>query len=422
MQKERICPIMKQSECFIVSYCKNKDVKRTKERIAKQMIQCRKAIPEENDEIIDFINYVFSQNERPHDFKKLLPKLYGDSRNYAGIHYLLREDDKIKALICAMPIEYSIYGNELNACCIGMVSVHPYARSKGYMKLLMKEALTDIKSQGYHYVFLGGQRQRYEYFGFEPSGIQMEFNLTSDNARHGLTQADCTPVKIVPLTTEELLDKAYSFYEAQPVHAHRNREDFYDILSTWGCVPYGIIVNYEFSGYLTMSSNGWIPELLLVDKKHYSPVLKALFTFIGKEQFSLLAAPYDFNKINYLQNIAESHKITTSESFKVFNWKQVILTFLGLKSKLEYLAEGVLRIGIEDSIYEIKVRANIPSVHKTSKEADFSMTELTATRLLLSQIGSYGLKDYTAGLAPEQLNCISSWFPLPLTAIPVDCC
>ncbi len=137
------------------------------------MIQCRKAIPEEYDEIIDFINYVFSQNERPHDFKKLLPKLYGDSRNYAGIHYLVKEDDKIKALICAMPIEYNIYGNGIKACCIGMVSVHPYARSKGYMKRLMKEVLTDIKNQGYHYVFLGGQRQRYEYFGFEPSGIQM---------------------------------------------------------------------------------------------------------------------------------------------------------------------------------------------------------------------------------------------------------
>lgn len=412
----------KQSEGFIARNCRNKDVKRTKERIAKQMIQCRKAIPDEKDEIIDFINYVFSQNERPHDFKKLLPKLYGDSRNYAEIHYLVKEDDKIKALICTMPIEYSIYGNEIKACCIGMVSVHPYARNKGYMKRLMKEALTDIKNQGCHYVFLGGQRQRYEYFGFEPSGIQMEFYLTSDNARHGLTHTDSIPVKIVPLTTEELLDKAYSFYVAQPVHAHRSREDFYDILSTWDCIPYGIIVNYEFSGYLTMSPDGWIPELLLADTKHYSAVLKALFTHTGKEQFRLLAAPYDFNKINYLQNIAETYKITTCESYRIFNWKLVLQAFLDLKSHLVNLADGILRIGIGDCVYEMKVRGNVPSVHKSSKEADLSMTELTATRLLLSQIGSYGLTDYTAGLAADQLNCVNSWFPLPLTAIPIDCC
>jgi hypothetical protein len=206
------------------------------------------------------------------------------------------------------------------------------------------------------------------------------------------------------------------------VHAHRSREDFYDILSTWGCVPYGIIVNYEFSGYLTMSPDGWIPELLLADKKHYSAVLKALFTYTGKEQFRLLAAPYDLNKINYLQNIAETYKITTCESYRIFNWKQVLQAFLELKSHLVYLSDGVLRIGIGDNVYEIKVRGNVPSVHKSSKEADLAMTELTATRLLLSQIGSYGLTDYTGGLAADQLNCLSSWFPLPLTAIPVDCC
>lgn len=413
---------MKPVIVLIVRGCINKGVKQTKERTAKQMIQCRKAKQEENEDIIDFINYVFSQNERPHDFKKLLPKLYGDSRNNAGFHYLVKEDNKIKALICAMPIEYSIYGNDIKACCIGMVSVHPYDRSKGYMKQLMKEALTDTKNQGYHYIFLGGQRQRYEYFGFEPSGMQMEFKISSDNARHSLAETDSTPVKIVPLTTEELLDKAYFFYKSQPIHALRSREDFYDILGTKECIPYGIIVNYEFSGYLAMGPNGWIPELLLADKRFYPAVMKALFAFTEKEQFNIIAAPYDLNKINYFQNIAEAYKITTSKNFRIFNWKQVLLTFLDLKSHIEYLASGALRIGIGDSVYEIKVKSNIPTVHKSSKEADIVLTELAAISCLFSQMGRYGLIDSFAALTPEKQNCIISWFPLPLTAIPIDCC
>lgn len=42
------------------------------------MIEYRFAAPEHRADLIDFINYVFSQNSVPHDFKTLIPKVYAD--------------------------------------------------------------------------------------------------------------------------------------------------------------------------------------------------------------------------------------------------------------------------------------------------------------------------------------------------------
>ena len=44
------------------------------------MIEYRFAAPEHRADLIDFINYVFSQNSVPHDFKTLIPKVYADGR------------------------------------------------------------------------------------------------------------------------------------------------------------------------------------------------------------------------------------------------------------------------------------------------------------------------------------------------------
>ena len=45
--------------------------------------------PGEKEEIVEFIDYVFSKAHRPHDFATLLPKLYGEHGDGAagGIFY-----------------------------------------------------------------------------------------------------------------------------------------------------------------------------------------------------------------------------------------------------------------------------------------------------------------------------------------------
>lgn len=386
------------------------------------MSDCRRAKEEEYEDIIDFINYVFSQNECPHDFKKILPKLYGEGKNYAEYHYLITEAGKIKALVCAMPISYQVGKSSIKACCIGMVSVHPYARSKGYMKELMKYVIEEVKAQGCQYIFLGGQRQRYEYFGFEPSGTKVEFTVTKTNIRHCYKELDISSVRLVPLTEEALLHRAYSLYEAQGSKALREKEDFYDILCSWQGKPYAVLLGAEFAGYLCLSQEGAVTELLLEHAEHYPNVLKGLFSFTGAESHSFQAGPLEIDKMNFLMQMAESFQIITCENYLILDWKSVLQAYLEAKAATETLSEGSVILGIGEAVWELTIKENTPFVRTAEKEPDLTFTALEATALLFSCPGEFKLAQYGNKLNGDKRNCIKSWFPLPLTALSNDCC
>ena len=140
--------------------------------------------PGELDEIRDFANMVFSMHTRPHDFARMLPKLYADGSATEGEHYLVREDGRLVAAVCAHPFTLACRDRTLPCAAIGSVSVHPYVRGKGYMRKLMTTAVADMAQNGIALSVLDGRRHRYAYFGYEPAGLRAEYTITPDNLRH----------------------------------------------------------------------------------------------------------------------------------------------------------------------------------------------------------------------------------------------
>ena len=100
------------------------------------------------DDYMDFINYVFGFNGNRDDFKKLLPKIYRPEDKPVENSYIVAENGKLKAAIGAYDIIYNAFGEDVKIRGIGNVAVHPYARSKGYMKLLMNRAVEDMIADG----------------------------------------------------------------------------------------------------------------------------------------------------------------------------------------------------------------------------------------------------------------------------------
>ena len=93
-------------------------------------------------DMIDFGNYVFQI-----DFRVLLPKLYGNHPELSADHVLVTEPgergERIRAMVGCFKIPLQVAGNSLLVRGIGTVSVHPYDRGKGYMKLAMHKATDD---------------------------------------------------------------------------------------------------------------------------------------------------------------------------------------------------------------------------------------------------------------------------------------
>ncbi|MDR1636283.1 MAG: GNAT family N-acetyltransferase, partial [Treponema sp.] len=203
-------------------------------------IQYGKAAGEDYEEVIDLGNYVFSAARAPHDFPLLLPKLFKREYFMKGKHYVVREDGRIKAVVGSYPLTMNILGDALPGRGLGMVSVHPYARSRGYMQALMETALEDMRREGAVFSCLGGQRQRYGYFGYAPAGVRAHFFCRRANVRHVLGRVPAPKpeggglsLRELKAGDRELLDRIYAFHQAKAARIERPREKFFDILSSW---------------------------------------------------------------------------------------------------------------------------------------------------------------------------------------------
>ena len=131
----------------------------------------------DHEDLIDFLNYVFGMNGFDSGFYRLLPKLYRPAFRPEDHNFIVTEDGKLRAAVGSYPIALSVAGHELSAAGIGNVAAHPFHRGKGYMKDCMNMAMRDAVEQGLDFAVLGGRRQRYSYFGFEPAGLCAKFTL-----------------------------------------------------------------------------------------------------------------------------------------------------------------------------------------------------------------------------------------------------
>jgi len=114
------------------------------------------------DEWLDVLNTTFTQkNKREMNFEKQLPKMCVKDDNYMGKHIAIKEDGKICALLGVYPLKVNICGKELMFATVGNVATLPEYEGRGYMRLLMGEAMKELERIGIDASRLGGDRQRY---------------------------------------------------------------------------------------------------------------------------------------------------------------------------------------------------------------------------------------------------------------------
>ena len=105
------------------------------------MTEYRMATPADEESILDFINMVFSQAHRPHDFAALLPKVYGHP-GFSRYHVLAMREGRIRSTVALLPLELRIDAQcALKMGFVGSVSTHPSERGAGHMRELMKRVV-----------------------------------------------------------------------------------------------------------------------------------------------------------------------------------------------------------------------------------------------------------------------------------------
>jgi len=350
---------------------------------------------EEKDftDLVDFINYVFSNAYQPHNFEVLLPGLYSAENFMTGANYMAREGGKIVANVGSYPATYIVCGEQIKVNSITTVSVHPRARSKGYMRKLMDMALCDMRKDGTALSFLMGQRQRYEYFGYEPCGARLNYTCRSANIRHRYNNAFNSEIVLKELHSGDkgAFDDIYNWHNSGNAYIERPYERLISILSTWANKTIGIYLNDKLIGYLSASKDySSICEMFIADDDFFVETLGAYLNQYGRNDVTIEVYPHEKAFIRHLSGLAESVTVTNDMNFNVIDYIPVLNAFLKLKSGAEALPCGKLTINIRDiGKFTISVSDNHPSVLISDEKPDIECTHLEAMQLLFSPVSPY---------------------------------
>jgi ribosomal protein S18 acetylase RimI-like enzyme len=263
-----------------------------------------------------------------------------------GRHYTAREDGRIRAAVGAYPLQLNILGDVLAGRGIGMVSVHPYARSRGYMRTLMEMALADMERDGIVFSCLSGQRQRYEYFGFSPAGTQIVFQCNLCNIRHTLGKGGPgekpSPFSVRQLKEGDRLEDLYRLHQSKAARFERDCGRLFDILSSWKNRVFVLTEGDVFAGYLVYDdAANAIPEInLAAGPGRLIEAVACFLDYLGKKKdqdlVEVCAQPWETGKLEALAAFAEDCRLSAAYSFAVFLWQPLLSALL----KLRYGGEG----------------------------------------------------------------------------------
>ena len=367
-----------------------------------------KGTPADRDEIIDFANYVFSQAHVSHDFKILLPKTYDDAAQ--GIeewHYLAKQDGRIRALVADRPLKLHVQDSVLYAGCVGTVSVHKYSRGEGLMKYLMRWMLEEEKKKGFDMMILGGQRQRYNYFGFEQAGFVFAYDVSEASLRHTLAGQPEHSVYFHELSEDNAAEFAFARDVCcrQMVYGERPADEFMRIMHNWNSRCRVVYVD----GVLTGCVMGDGMEICLTDDGLLPWVLNAMLAESGRQNICVKAAPFERERVELLSKISAGRSIQSVEMINILNWEKVLNTLLKLKASYAKLHDGCVRMKMDGKTYRIRVSENVPSVEETDEKADVELSHMEAQRRLLNMENM---------CIPDDV--FGDWAPLPFNISPAD--
>lgn len=381
-------------------------------------IHMRHGEDSQNKALIELLDLTFGFTQNNDSFMNLLPKLYKDEYCPAKNNIILDVQGDMRAAVGLYYSSLDICGTKLKTAGIGNVAVHPDHRNKGYMQFCMLLALDEMKQNMVDIAALGGARQRYEHFSFEPAGIQFAFNYKTENVRRTLGAGKKSKFRTVALkgSDTEIFEEISNIYNSRNFKAERNAEKMYDILRTWKAIPYAVFEEDEFKGWFALNDEKTnVYEIGYKNEEDIEELILAALETSGLESVRIVAPPFDKPLCKYLALNCEIYNIEHPEQFTILCYENVIRAFLKLKATYCDLPDGEIKMFIQGEKLpeqlKITVKNNNVTVEETDEKPDIILKHLEAMRLV-------------GGLYSERRNelpaACQAWFPLPLFSYGLD--
>lgn len=182
------------------------------------MIKIENPSKKEYQDIMQFLEESFDHS-RGFFYRSYPQCMSRDMMDYKNI-FIIRENKRIASMIIIFPQQVFLNGRKTTIGGIGSVSTHPDFRKKGYMKTLMDFCIEEMKRRNYSFSILGGDRQRYNFWGYESCGSNAVITMTTRSfEKSGMTET--VPVFRYNGSTE-ILEKIKSVHQEFPCYIERS--------------------------------------------------------------------------------------------------------------------------------------------------------------------------------------------------------
>lgn len=176
---------------------------------------------------------------------------YGLDRDVRHDHVVVADQEKVIGSVYAHPRTYVAPGTEAKSLGIGAVSVHPEYQGQGIMSAMMRTVLEKCREEGVAFMSLGGQRQRYQTFGFDNASPHPEYIFSRRNFR-GVEPIDPSRIDVVKsqdVSYYPSLEELLQIYRLKTkVTCRATVVEFGRSLAQWG---YDVLVLRSHSGNIT---------------------------------------------------------------------------------------------------------------------------------------------------------------------------
>ncbi|MBR6739994.1 MAG: GNAT family N-acetyltransferase [Clostridia bacterium] len=371
------------------------------------MTEIRRGNLSEYWQIIDFIDFVFSKNSVPHHFPEMYPNLYRTTDESMNNLLNLWEDGVIKCSVLTYPRTVSVGGESLDVTGIGSVATHPRERGRGFMQKVLGKAIEEMREKGVHLSNLGGDRKRYNHFGYEVTGSQLNAQINANNVRRFRPDFNADSIRFTEfdMNDAQTMKRSMELYEKQAVHYLYDEADFYLRMINASSRAFSVSKDGEYIGFAALAG-GRFRELCLTDDKYFADVMSAAALKNGSASCSL--GEWKLPSLREFCDNGGNYSLCDNGFWLVMRWKEVLDAFVRFKDSYAAVPEGELVVDIKG---EGRYKIEKGGVTETTAKADIEVTSLQAVRLFFG----YTLEEFTYALPAEKRVFAKSLLPLPLT-------
>ena len=375
-------------------------------------MEIRKLKASDYDELLSLLNTAFQRN----DFDRLLPKMWQRDDEYMGKHFGLFEDSKLLATVGIYPFNVHIGDKVLKFATTGNVATLPQYEGKGYFSKLFPLAIEEARKQGAVSARLGGARQRYGRYGFEPCGPAYEFRITDHNAKY-TRAAEGIVLEEIKREDEEALAFCNALMKKKLFYVERSTEegqrDVYLALCSKEAKPFLVKRNGAPIGYISAKGNfSAIFEFSMEDEADILAASAAAALQNTNKMTSVIVPPTMPKAIAILQAAAQEISLCHPSRFCILQYERLVNRLLKVKESLLPLPSCDLVLKIEGGeCLHLHTGADGAYCKSTDKAPDLTLPHLEAQRFL------FGMRadDLLAPLPAEKQFALRNILPLPLT-------